>query len=233
MIEHMTVQDVYFLCVHEPYESADHPVPINATVVHAETLLHPEIPQPDGGLMYRCLTEFPDRSPGCIVPLSTLTFELDGGRLWEDIGDWERVAEALAALVRNGKCDAMSMGLPQLVALSLSHGPTTDLQVGHPDGSQSRLSPADRKRHLADLTGHLRENLAQGRFWRGDHLTTPPAQPATLPYRPFQSSPPASAPADGGHPRSTKGVRREEAAEQQPGPVARLFRRMVNPGSGS
>jgi hypothetical protein len=31
--------------------------------------------------MYRGLTEFPSRTPGCVVPLSTLTFELDGGQL--------------------------------------------------------------------------------------------------------------------------------------------------------
>jgi hypothetical protein len=50
-------------CTHEPYESPDHPVPINATIVHALTLLHPAVPQPDGGRMYRCLTEFPGRAP--------------------------------------------------------------------------------------------------------------------------------------------------------------------------
>ena len=77
----MTVQDVYLLALHEPYQSPQHPAPINATIVHALTLLHPAVPQPDGDWMYRCLTEFPGRTPGGVVPLSTLTFELDGGRL--------------------------------------------------------------------------------------------------------------------------------------------------------
>lgn len=97
----MTVQDVYLLTLHEPYRAPNHPVPINATIVHALTLLHPVVPQPDGGRMYRCLTEFPGRTPGCLVPLSTLTFELDGGALWHRIGDWERAVEAVVHVARN------------------------------------------------------------------------------------------------------------------------------------
>ena len=63
----MSVEDVYLLMQHEPYTSSEHPVPIDATIVHALTLLHPAVPQPDGGRMYRCLTEFPSRTPGCLV----------------------------------------------------------------------------------------------------------------------------------------------------------------------
>jgi hypothetical protein len=85
------VKDVYLLMLHTPYQSREHEVPIDATIVHARTLLHPAVPQPDGGRMYRCLTEFPARTPGCLVPLSTLTFELDGGELWPQVADWERV----------------------------------------------------------------------------------------------------------------------------------------------
>jgi hypothetical protein len=40
------VQDVYFLTLHEPYEAPEHPVPINATIVHALSLLHPAVSQP-------------------------------------------------------------------------------------------------------------------------------------------------------------------------------------------
>ena len=59
------------------------------------------VPQPDGGRMYRCLTEFPSRTPGCVVPLSTLTFELDGGRLWPQVADWEAVVAAIVNLTRH------------------------------------------------------------------------------------------------------------------------------------
>lgn len=100
--------------LHEPYASSEHLVPINATIVHALTLLHPAVPQPDGGRMYRCLTEFPSRSPGCLVPLSTLTFELHGGLLWPDIADWKRVVDAVVHLARDRACDAMPLGLPSV-----------------------------------------------------------------------------------------------------------------------
>ena len=40
----MGVEDVYLLMQHEPYASSEHPVPINATIVHALTLLHPAVP---------------------------------------------------------------------------------------------------------------------------------------------------------------------------------------------
>jgi hypothetical protein len=81
----MSVEDVYLLILREPYQSAENPVPLDATIVHALTLLHRAVPQPDDGRMYRCLTEFPSRVPGCVVPLSTLTFELDGGSLWPQV----------------------------------------------------------------------------------------------------------------------------------------------------
>jgi hypothetical protein len=38
------------------------------------------------------------RLPG---PLSTLTFELDGGLLWPEIADWKRVVDAVVHLARN------------------------------------------------------------------------------------------------------------------------------------
>jgi hypothetical protein len=121
----MGVEDVYLLMQHEPYASSEHPVPIDTTIVHALTLLHPAVPQPDGGRMYRCLTEFPSRTPGCLVPLSTLTFELDGVLLWPEIADWKRVVDAVVRLARNKACDAMPLGLPSIAAASLANGPYT------------------------------------------------------------------------------------------------------------
>jgi hypothetical protein len=40
--------DVYLVPVHEPYRAPEHPVPINATIMHKLSLLHPKVPQPDG-----------------------------------------------------------------------------------------------------------------------------------------------------------------------------------------
>lgn len=183
----MTVQDVYLLTLHEPYQSPQHPVPINATIVHALTLLHPMMPQPDGGRMYRCLTGFPGRTPGCLVPLSTLTFELDGGALWHRIGDWERVVEAVVHVARNQGCDAMPMGLPQLTALLIGGGPNTVHELHQPDGSRSQAGPVDRQQHLDELTGHIRRFVAEGPFWPGDNLVPPPREPRTMPYKLYGS----------------------------------------------
>jgi len=101
------IQEVCLLTVHEPYESHDHPVPINATIVHAKTLLHPQVLQPDGGRMYRCLTEFPGRSTGCIVPVSTLTAELSRrakllGLMWDldNTPLWRRVPNPKTSALR-------------------------------------------------------------------------------------------------------------------------------------
>jgi hypothetical protein len=139
------IHEVYLLTLHQPYESHDHPVPVNATIVHAKTLLHPQIPQPDGGRIYRCLTEFPGRSAGCIVPVSTLTAELNGGLLWPHVADWERVVEAVVRLSRNRSCDAMPLGLPADMAGSLSSGPDTTLTVFYPDHNDVIEPPMEPK----------------------------------------------------------------------------------------
>ncbi len=184
----MAVLDVHFLALHEPYRAPEHPIPINATIVHAATLLHPAVPQPDGGLMYRCLTEFPGRQAGCVVPLSTLTFELNGGRGWSKIGDWERVVLAVVKLARRGHCDAMSLGLPPTAATLLSQGPTTVHDMYFTDGGRARVGPAERQKHLDDLTDRVRAYVARGPFWPGANLLSPPTRPAVMPYKPYGSS---------------------------------------------
>ncbi|GAA2225365.1 hypothetical protein GCM10010413_19970 [Promicromonospora sukumoe] len=181
----MAAKDVYLLALHEPYQSAAHPVPINATIVHARTLLHPAVPQPDGGRMYRCLTEFPGRVEGGLVPLSTLTFELDGGRLWYEVADWEAVVEAVVKLSHSGECDAMPLGLPQPVGALLANGPRVQLDVYSRNGPAT-LGPADRERELNVLTAHVREFLLDGLFWPGDDLVEPPRRPRKMPYRPMR-----------------------------------------------
>ncbi len=181
----MPVLDVYFLALHEPYRAPEHPVPINATLVHAQTLLHPAVPQPTGGLMYRCLVEFPDRHPGCVVPLSTLTYELAGGAGWSRIGDWEAVVDAVVQLSRQGRCDAMPLGLPPVDAALLAQGPATVHTVHYVGAPPAQVGPADRQEKLDQIARHVRTFTAQGPFWPGDGLVKPPAMPATLPYDPW------------------------------------------------
>jgi hypothetical protein len=185
---HVTVQDVYLLALHEAYQSRQHPVPINTTVVHALTLLHPAVSQPDGGRMYRCLTEFPGRTPGEVVPLSTLTFELDGGQLWPLVADWERVVDVVVHIVRHQGCDAMPMGLPQLTAVLVGGGPTTVHELYRQEGSRSQAGPVERQQHLDELPGHVRRFAAEGPFWPGDNLVAPPREPRVVPYKPYRSA---------------------------------------------
>lgn len=180
----MTVEDVYLLAVHAPYESTEHPVEINATIVHAKTLLHAHVLQPDGGMMYRCLTEFPGRTPGCLVPLSTLTFELNGGQLWPDIADWAEVEEGVVRLARRGECDAVALGLSSTASVLLANGPLTVVTTYSPAG-QLVHGLAERQEQLERLQTHVRDLGARGPFWPGDRLVASPTFPRTMPYRPM------------------------------------------------
>ncbi|WP_026240428.1 hypothetical protein [Parafrankia discariae] len=181
----MTVADVYFLAMHDPYRSPQHPVPVNATLVHARTLLHPELPQPDGGRIYRCLTEFPGRTQGCVVPLSTLTYELAGGALWPQVAQWQRVIDALVALTRAGACDATQLGLKPPAEALLANGPDTEVTMVGQFGRRTKLGPGDRQREIAQLERSIRQFVEGGPYWPGDGLVAPPAQPTRMPYQPI------------------------------------------------
>jgi hypothetical protein len=183
----MNVEDVYLLMLHEPYAASEYPVPINATIVHALTLLHPAVPQPDGGRMYRCLTEFPSRTPGCLVPLSTLTFELNGGLLWPEIADWKRVVDAVVRLTRDKACDAMPLGLPPVTTASLANGPDTEVNVHRPDGRRSTIGTRERQQYIDELVGYIAKSTASGPFWPGDNLMNPLTDPLVMPYTPYRS----------------------------------------------
>jgi hypothetical protein len=52
-----------------------------------------------------------------VVPLSTLTFELDGPRLWPQVADWGRLVNAVVHISRRQGCDAMPLELPQLTTI--------------------------------------------------------------------------------------------------------------------
>jgi hypothetical protein len=110
--------------------------------------------------MYRCLTEFPSRTPGCLVPLSTLTFELDGGLLWR---------------------------LPPVPAASLADGPYTEVNVYRPDGSSSTISTRERQQYINELAGYIANLTASGPFWPGDNLIEPSTDPLVMPYKPYRS----------------------------------------------
>ncbi|MEA3076152.1 MAG: hypothetical protein QOF60_1060 [Actinomycetota bacterium] len=186
MTDTAAVTDVYLLALVEPFESPEHPVPISAVIVHALTLLHPDLPQPDGGMMYRCMTEFPGRASGSVVPLSTLTFELDGGALWPVVAEWSEVIDAVVHLGRSKRCDALMLGLSDVALLTLASGPATTLNLYGPEG-RSVVGGDERQQHIEELTGYVRDAVAKGQLWPGDNLVAPPADPPTMPYKPYHS----------------------------------------------
>jgi hypothetical protein len=171
------VKDVYFLTVHAPYAEPGAPAPVNGVIVHALTLLHPDLPQPDAGRMYRCLTEFPGRAPGCLVPLSTLNYELDDGRLWPQVADWKTVVGALIELTRTpGRCESMPLALSPVEAALLATDPFAPVP---PD-----LGIPERSQLLTLLASGLPEATGAPPLWPGDNILPPPEHPATLPYQP-------------------------------------------------
>jgi hypothetical protein len=181
-----TVPDVYFLAMHSPLEEPGAPAPVNGLIVHALTLLHPWLPQPDGGRIYRCLTEFPGRVPGCLVPLSTLNYELDDGRLWPHVADWQDVTRALVELSRTpGSCEAIVLALAPADATLLAAGPYTPVRAINDDGALLVLGTADRQHLIARLTSELPAATGEPRFWPGADLIPPPTLPITMPYKPY------------------------------------------------
>ncbi|MFE6335244.1 hypothetical protein ACFVOK_18805 [Streptomyces sp. NPDC057798] len=161
--------DVYLLFAHEPYYP-DAAREINTTVVAAASLLHPRLRQPDGARIHDLLAR--GRRPGEIVPLSTLTHELDAGARWPEVGDWEAVTEDLLQLIRDHNCDALSLGLPLIARALLCAGPHSQVVRAHV-GDTSRLTaygPDDRGTILAEIDKVLTPLVAERALWPGDDL---------------------------------------------------------------
>ncbi|MER7578018.1 hypothetical protein [Streptomyces sp. NPDC126514] len=164
--------DVYFLFAHEPYYP-DAAREINTTIVAAASLLHPRVRQPDGARINDLLTG--GRRPGEIVPLSTLTHELDAGARWPEAGDWEGITEDLLQLIRDHSCDALSLGLPLIARALLCAGPHSQVVRAHV-GDTSRLTaygPDDHGTILAETDKVLTPLVAERALWPGDDLLPP------------------------------------------------------------
>lgn len=188
--------EVYLLAVVEPYFSPRHPVPIDTIVVHARTLLHRDVPQPDGGNIYRCLTAFPGRKAGEIVPIATITAELGGGRNWRNIGHWDQVVAALARLTASRRCDSLEVALPADQQQLVMNAPRPHVfhwrngRFGPNDGpSTSTAGPADRRSVLAGLEQSVQAFVNEGGpFWPGEPLLAPPPYPPAEVYAPVDVS---------------------------------------------
>ncbi|MFG2794487.1 hypothetical protein [Streptomyces sp. NPDC048419] len=166
-------QPVYLLFAHEPYYPAPAPArEINTTVVAAACLLHPRVRQPDGARIYDRLIH--GRRPGEIVPLSTLTHELDGGARWHQVGDWETVTQDLLQLIHDRDCDALSLGLPEIARALVCAGPRSEVRaVDATTGAHEAYGPADRIKVLVEVGTHLAWAEAGSPLWPGDALLRP------------------------------------------------------------
>jgi hypothetical protein len=165
-------QDVYLLFAHEPYYPGPGTREINTTVVPAGALLHPQVLQPDGTRIHDLLTQ--GRQPGEIVPLSTLTHELNGGADWPTVGDWERVTTDLVQLVHSGHCDALSLGLPEIARALLCTGPHSHVRAYDAAADEFiDYGPEARAAALAKVSVFLASIVTEHDLWPGDGLLAP------------------------------------------------------------
>ncbi|MGW1616396.1 hypothetical protein ACWCQZ_44510 [Streptomyces sp. NPDC002285] len=164
--------DVYLLFAHEPYYPGDRTQEINTTLVAAASLLHRQVQQPDGARIHDRLTQ--GRTPGEIIPLATLTHELDGGAQWPYVGDWEKVTTDLVRLVRTGECDALSLGLPEIARALICTGPNNQVRtLGTAAGQTLTYGPKERAAVLAEIGTYLACLVAEQDLWPGDNLLQP------------------------------------------------------------
>ncbi|MFI6567122.1 hypothetical protein [Streptomyces sp. NPDC050534] len=163
--------DVYLLFAHEPYYPAA-AREINATVVAAACLLHPRVRQPDGARIHARLVH--GRRPGEIVPLSTLSHELDGGARWPQVADWQTVTEDLLQVIRDHDCDALGLGLPEIARALVCVGPHSEIRsVDSTSGAPRVYGPRDRLAVLVEVGRQLAWAEAGCPLWPGDGLLPP------------------------------------------------------------
>ncbi|MFE9024370.1 hypothetical protein ACFYNL_38295 [Streptomyces sp. NPDC007808] len=164
--------DVYLLFVHEPYYPGPGAQEINTTVVAADSLLHPHVRQPDGVRIHDRLTQ--GRQPGEIVPLSTLTYELNGGADWPYVGDWEGVTNDLVQLVHAGRCDALSLGLSEVARALLCTGPHGQVRAYGATADELVIyGSTERGVVLQEVGMYLTGIATEQPFWPGDSLLPP------------------------------------------------------------
>jgi hypothetical protein len=120
-----------------------------------------------------------DARPGEIVPLSTLTHELNGGADWPAVGDWERVTTDLVRLVRSGKCDALSLGLPDIARALVCTGPHSHVRAFDAAANEFIVyGPAERAAVLTEVDVFLASLVTEHDLWPGDGLLHPQFPPA-------------------------------------------------------
>ncbi|GGV63366.1 hypothetical protein GCM10010277_69490 [Streptomyces longisporoflavus] len=163
-------EEIYFLFAHEPYFPPHGLREVNCTIVAAATLLHRHVRQPDGARIHRLLHTGP-RTDKELVPLATLTHELEGGDGWAEVGDWEKVVADLLALTRFGSCDSLGLALPALERALVCSGPHSRVINLNPEtGQRETHGPDQRAALLATLTHNLHTAQEGRQLWPGAGL---------------------------------------------------------------
>ncbi|MFD4630318.1 hypothetical protein ACFVYR_21045 [Streptomyces sp. NPDC058284] len=167
----------YFLFAHEPYFPPHGLREINTTIVEAAILLHSRVQQPDGDRMHRILNNGRRRTRE-IVPLATLTHELDGGAGWPAVGDWEQVTHDLLILSRFGTCDAIRLGLPAIERALMCTAPNSELLTfDAATGQRVTYGPTERASLLAQLQTRLDHPTAEHTYGTGPVASIWPDRP--------------------------------------------------------
>lgn len=181
-----TTEEVFFGFAPETMSSPAGPgqPPANLVVVHPHVLLLPGLPQPDAAMIYRAVTEAP-RHPHQLVLLSDLTWQLEGGQLWDDVADWASVTNAIAVLADTDRIPWVPIVLPEMELEMAVGGPETHhTMIG--DAGTIELGPADRRQALSNIEAQI------GLGWEGidpgtRSLVGVPTEPQAMPYRPHKS----------------------------------------------
>jgi hypothetical protein len=119
-------------------------------VVAPAVLLHPAVPQPDGGVLYELVTGHPDRTAQELVFLADLAVELRAwpADTWPKVGvDPQAVAGAVVAGWRRGDLAGRRLGpLTGQEALALERPAMTYVRAEVGDRLQGQLARASWRR---------------------------------------------------------------------------------------
>ena len=111
VLEHGRVADCY-LGLLLPPGSAGEPEAGTILIVAPASLLHPRVPQPDGGLVYELLTGHPEREAGELVFLADMTGELRAWPhdTWAKLGvDPDQVTQAVIGCWQDGEVTGLQV----------------------------------------------------------------------------------------------------------------------------
>ncbi len=132
-------------------------------VTSADTLRHPDLPQPDGLAVHECLNAL-GRLPGAVHPLAMLRRECAVPALWSRVADWDALEEAVVGLARAGGCEAVTLAVPPYCAEELAGArearPDPLVLARVPRPSRQSMLESVARQVRAESSGRTRDHLA-------------------------------------------------------------------------